>query len=255
METLSIEDEVQEVRARRLTGREARDVIASKINLRALKAELSRDPFLAREGTMEAIARLVLELGPKLQEYETVLSDDASGRLVSLLLWKVINKKRRAVGLKSADICFIAGGYRGDLSEYDGKSKRAPALTEFINSKKASLGQVLLVTEYIHSGRSIKNLIEMLEECGAMFDLASVSINKNPEEYPSKIRNRLYYGAIGDEGMSFYGKPFIAGVEKTGESLVHPVAAREAMLDNPGAVPRSRAEVNLIADELIKLVD
>ncbi len=63
--------------------------------------------------TVEALARLTVELADKLSRYDTILSDDASGRLVTLFLRKLVNKEREKTKKKSVNTFFVSTGRHG----------------------------------------------------------------------------------------------------------------------------------------------
>ena len=122
---------------RRLTDNKAQELIGQKIDVQKIEEKLeSRDPF---SGTVETLARLVLELGDRLPKYDTIISDDASARLVSLLMRKIINIKKEEAGEKPIETYFIAAGYRYNSPGIYYK------INEFIASKKDNLKNTLLI--------------------------------------------------------------------------------------------------------------
>ena len=70
------------------------------------------------------MARFAFELGDKLEQYDTILSDDASARLVSLFLRKLVNYKREKTDKPPVKTYFIQGGrhnsraIRGEVEKF-----------------------------------------------------------------------------------------------------------------------------------------
>jgi hypothetical protein len=166
---------------------------------------------------LEAIVKLVNKLKGHLETYDVVLSDDASGRLISLLLRKVINEARRKTGLKEAQTYFLASGRHDSEEIYEN-------IKEFIEIKKPTFKKALLVTEYISSGQSILTLIEKIKKTGIDFDVATISTYGNLGNYPSDLTDRLFAGEITSGiGQELFRNSNATGVKKGLETSAHPV--------------------------------
>ncbi|MCK4968502.1 MAG: hypothetical protein KAS12_05580 [Candidatus Aenigmarchaeota archaeon] len=182
--------------------------------------------------------------------YDTILSDDASGRLVSLFVKKVIDKERKANQKKSINTYFIASG-RYLTSQH----KRT--LKEFIKSKKAKLGKTLLVTEYISSGRGMASLIKILKEVGVNFDLITLSVKNNPKYYKfvsldlfRKLKDNGY-ASIGTVGLRLWNKYMYSGVIKDlTKDSPHPVVSD---VRDSRRIKAVREDINLLVEKLSKL--
>ncbi len=238
---------------KRLPDTEANLIYESnKLSIKALRKKIEKEspgsPFASPREPILALARLVIELRDKLPKYETVLSDDASGRLVSLLLRKIIDTKRKELDLPPVKTFFIAAGRHHNPD----KDK---AIAEFIENKKEEFGKTLLVTEYIESGKGISHLIETLENKEIDFDLATVSIMKESNEYHQPFVKHLYYGVVGQEGMPFYGQKLFSGVIKSSKySSPHPEVVSGLTPDKRKNIEKVREDINMLADEFVKLV-
>ena len=223
---------------------EAERIISSTISRDFLLERLKSALFLNRPSyskiTIEYLARLVLELRERIFQYDTILSDDASARLPSLLLRKIINRARNT----SIPIYFLAGGH--------GLAKRAEQIEAFLKKKKGELGKVLLVTEYVFSGRSMTDLTDILKKIGIVFDVASVAVGGGTE-----YEGDIIYGNIGMSAEFFYnrtesGVSKYEGGDMVGDKdLAHPqrhiVDTKEERL--------VREDLDIIAQELVKLLD
>ena len=104
-------------------------------------------------------------------EYDMLIGDDASGRIPTLVLRGIINVRNRKLHpeLKPSEAetktRFVAGG----RVENDKELKSALEKLKLEVKKKA-----LVVTEYIHTGKSIKRFSNILKELGIPFDIATL---------------------------------------------------------------------------------
>jgi hypothetical protein len=207
------------------------------------------EPF-DRLSTVSVFANLALQLRDKLDSYETVLSDDASGRIVSRVFETVINKARKEKKEEFAPTYFLAGGRDMDNTE---------AITEFLR-EKGNLGKTLLVTENINKGKSISRIIGILSELGIDFDLATPSINeKLKDEMPEALdhlreEGRLYFGRFGPPAFLFHGQRDFSGVIKDrGQKSAHPRVIRPDVRKQD-RIKQSRDNASILADRLYKLI-
>ena len=101
-ETKSIEEkeQSQEKEYKRLDDKEAERIIDEKIDIKTLVDKLEIE-FQKPLAVVEALARLVLELKDELPNYDTILSDEVSGRIPSLLLGNILEKVREREGKKN----------------------------------------------------------------------------------------------------------------------------------------------------------
>ncbi len=229
--------------------------IEKVLDIEALRGGV-RSEFITPE-VIRALARLTLEIGDQLKNYDAILSDDASGRLVALFLRRLVDKERRGVKKGPVKTYFVATGRHG-------LPQVTAAVEGFIRdkSREGVMGKTLVVTEFISSGRSIWRLIEILKKQNIDFDLATVSISLdlNSALYPDELRQefakRLYYGVVGEEGERFYGKRTATGVEVGWEggrrASPHPIRSREASAE---AKRVAREDMNFLADECAKLLE
>ncbi len=189
-----------------------------------------------RRETLFALARLVTELGPKLKATDTILSDDASGRLPSLIL-------REMTG---ADTFFVQGGKHG-RPDIHGEVAR------FLEEKKEGFGKTLFVTEHLQSGGALVPVSEDLERMGVDFRIATVSLAE-PDKVPEVVSRHLSYGEIGNAGSAFYGKRSLSGVEKDMEADLSPHAVLSPKR-RPDLMRMAREDMKLIASALMPLMD
>ncbi len=212
-------------------------------------------------------------LASRVQDFSIIISDEASGRIPSLIFQEVLNRKRKQLDLSPLMISFLLGG---KVNKF-----QAEAVHDFVTHPPKSLtddlSRPLIVTEYMHSGDSMKNFLEAFYKNGIQPVVAAVSIDRRIAEYQSLFSKDedLQSGhksledvlLIGDDaktskayGAAFHGSPDVTGVirSKSGKSA-HPVLLRQAepTLDKAGAqdkIIQSRDEAALVAEVFARLL-
>lgn len=128
---------------------------------------------------------LVLELKDMIDhgEYNTLISDEAAARLPTLILREVI--KNKAPNGKDLNTYFLAlgEGMHPDIDpisiEDRDESERKFLLDnpqKFILRNKDSLKKALIVTEHIHTGNTIVQIMREFDEVGyTNYDIATIS--------------------------------------------------------------------------------
>ncbi|MFA6437399.1 MAG: hypothetical protein WC242_04505 [Candidatus Paceibacterota bacterium] len=225
--------------------------------------------------TPEALARLLLELRDKISDYDTILCDDTSGRLPALFLKKIMDKKHEEQGKDLVRLEFVAAG-----KQY---SPLFGEIREFIRekNKEENWQKVLVVTDHIFSGESMRKLVDILEEENIDFDIASVTAytKKHDERYEHdpcndpKVLQKLYFGSSvnEDEAMAapFYHKPKYTGVTKDvgfGPTSAHAERIEESLEERQQKIrnnektlgqkkKQARKGMKDLAEELYKLVE
>jgi len=226
--------------------------LRESVNVDALHARmeserLAADKYYSR-AVIEALMNLGLEIGDQASDFDTVLSDDASGRLPSLFFRSIIDVARKKEGKDPVQTFFIAGGFID--------SKRESEVNAFIERKKQELGRTLLVTEYVFSGGSVRQLMQMLRKNGIDFDVAVLSSLKDEKTLAKNAASssRIHIGEMGDSAAgAFYGHDRASGVDKRYESegSAHPKrydgADREEMT-------KARNDMKILAGEVTRLL-
>ncbi|MFA6391282.1 MAG: hypothetical protein WCW66_00830 [Patescibacteria group bacterium] len=231
------------------------DEIAEKRIMDCIDADyvLKNIPFLleywGQKKAIEVImslARLVIELEDRITNYDTIISDDASGRIISLFLREVINRKKAELEEEPVQTFFIAGGqhHNAQINE---------AIQQFIAEKKLSIDKALLVTEHIQTGYSIGSLARILEKQDVDFDIASLSVD-DPQDLGNleTLKNKkIIYGSTDFAGLSFYKRMF-TGVEKTNQISAHPT--KNSSPSTMEEVKKARQEMKFIAAEISRII-
>jgi len=249
-------EEVDIARMNHTEDAKLKERIEANLDVDALSDQLTffSRGFLNRHETnqlIRALAKLVIELEEKITQYDTVLSDDASGRLVTLFLVRVINKKKDESNLQPVKSYFISGGANSEENNQ--------AIDDFLLKSKSSFGKVLLVSEYIVTGSSLTRLANRLTGQGIDFDVAVLSIspghgflgNNNLDKKTINLKKRLKYGEESRvAGDVFYNKIF-NGVVKS-DSGTHPVKRKNV---KQSFINNSRRDMEFLADEIYKLIE
>ncbi|MHB9019616.1 MAG: hypothetical protein ACYC3G_01925 [Minisyncoccota bacterium] len=149
-------------------------------------------------------------------EYDMLIGDDASGRIPTLVLRGIINERKRRShpelrssesGIKTR---FVAGGQIDNSKELD---------TAIQKLRSEAKKKVLVVTEFISSGKSINRFSEALQRYNIAFDIAAFI--SEPESLKIPDDSKFFYGDkfqdLEVNPLSFYDVPEISGVQKGSE--------------------------------------
>lgn len=145
----------------------------SKYNLEAMRQ--LQDPLA------KAVEKLKEEIDQNV--YDVLLSDDASGRLPTLVLKDILTRRIEEANpdlspeekRDALKVRFVAGGRF---------SKNDEALREFFRKMKPEVKKrVLLVTEYIASGNSIRRLMNFLDNEDIPYDMLAVMGMNSEKDY------------------------------------------------------------------------
>lgn len=155
-------------------------------------AELEKPMISLAEQLKEAIDK---------GEYDALISDDAGGRIPTLIMREIMAGRMRKAHpdftpeqeRESLKTYFVAGGQN---------NPNADVLKKFFKETKGKIKKkALLVTEFMFSGKSIYRLGVLLENAGINFDVAS-AITDDPSErhrslseYDLYKKHNLYVGA------------------------------------------------------------
>ena len=227
-----------------------------------------------------ALADLALEMRAELPSYETILSDDVGGRLVTLYFKRIIDTLRAREKKGSVKPYFIALGRQedeGGVPRDTFDTPNAQSIDAFIASGKATFGKTLVLTEHVGGGGTIARLLDILVRNGVEFDLATVSKTgaehlPNAEQRTQNVKNAyrisqafpdkkklsdlkvfsiaspsLNVGVFFDDAEAFSGV-----IRDAASSSAHPAR-------NPGSehadLREVREDMNLLADDTLHLID
>lgn len=205
-----------------------------------------------------ALFRLAQEVIEGRQNYDFIISDDASGRLPSLFLKKILDGFRRAQGLPDVNIRFIATGRHG-------KEAIFKSIKDYL--EKNVRGRVLIVTEFIDTGGSITRLAQILESVGLKFDIASVTISTKRvlDEVLGRFQrksasSRIFSGGTSSLGAILHGASSMSGVKKGEisspfpEKYASPDTLETHRLKIQKTVNQARKDIDLLAQETLKIL-
>ena len=178
-------------------------------------------------------------------KYSTLISDDAKGRLPTLILRKIFAEK--APNAKTLPTYFLAFGrenFRWDN-----------AMDEFVKEHKDKFGKALVVTEYIHQGNTLDNIEQAFDWKNKYtdYDIVSLFVNKSylkSLEYDNEARRKGEYmlsrGRVNtDERVTH---PLITGTITDREpDMTRPGGDEKINLSHLGGVSR-RSVVSIFAD-------
>lgn len=186
-----------------------------KLEKKETEAKYNFEAIAELEKPMESLTEQLKESIDK-GEYDTLISDDAGGRIPTLVMRKVMMARMRKQNpdltpeqeREALQTYFVAGG-QAELNE--------DAFKELLDKDRLKPKKVLLVTELISSGDSMRKLGDLLESAKIDFDFTAAESDFDRNHYRGEIYNRhlLYIGKDNTHAVpQIYGLKFIIGVEK-----------------------------------------
>ena len=251
-----------------------------EIDIPELIKKLKTENYKGGSSIVRVLGRLIFSLKEELSSYDTVLSDDASGRLPSLFLKEVILQKKEQLqklsqrALPNDQEKPITNNHRSQLhtyfigagsnlhdysySSYDENRKQATEeqIRKSLERYQEELGKTLLVTEYISSGESIESFCKILREKGVDFNVAAVTMGYfYPDNYANldKFLGKIKCGEDeSSEGAALFNdKKHITGVVKNETSgYLERSSKRDSV-----AMKNAREDMKMLAHELFRLVE
>jgi hypothetical protein len=217
--------------------------------------------FFQDKTVLESLSRLVVKLKERIYQYDAVISDEVSARLITLLIDKTFDLRGKHI-----PTYFVTGGHVEKYLLEDELLKYYQEVNNFFKRKIKSGQKVLLVTEYIKSGEGLNFLIESLQRNDIDLDIATLGLYY-PETHYSNIPAKIIYGEVDDSGKGVGERlhdeeKHLAGVFKDSsdayKNLAHPKTLVSAGIDTTpetkkqhyDSINQVRKDINLLAKEL-----
>ncbi len=229
------------------------EVDGSKEQTLLLLADQLHHP-LNSEALITALFSLSEQLVLQEKDFQILVGDESSGRLPSLLVKKLFDSVRRK--RNSPPIPFIpliGGGLRGE---------QKAALEDYIAQNRGKLQGALIVTEYIQSGESMHDTLNIFRRYDLHPTVAAISAAAERGAYLGLIPNKLVLGKDqSNVGVYLWSKARAAGVEKRTSAGPHPVALKNRISDPDERreiqenINQSRRDIALIAEVFAQLLE
>ncbi len=208
------------------------------------------------EDLRRPIQEVILQLKDKIDkgEYDYIVGDDASGRVPVLVFSTFLKKVYEEKGFDLPQTFFFAGGTPTDVSVRDWKlSEIKSTVGDFLESRprSSSDNRVLLMTDYVLHGNSLKTLCDALKELEIKYDIATLaaSFDNNSDDLEKMLGAQIYEGGINDV-PSIYNRPDLAGVVKRSNDkkiFSSPIGNEEQSKINS-----ARKDANALAEQIFK---
>mgnify|MGYP001614034470 CR=1 FL=1 len=225
-----------------------------------VSAEKKREGVLVPEieELREPIKRLFEQIRPRLEggDYQLLVSDEASGRVPSLVFLKVINRIYREKGLPKLRFVPIAGR---NIKIEDGESRELGdqkiehITTELVENILPTMPQsesrkALVVTDAINSWASMGTITKALRKAGVGFEIATIGMTEEALEIKSLWESMgvtIYWDYL-TETPKLYKKGRISGVrqKKPYYAHVYPEPIGQGLEENREEHLRRRRERN-----------
>lgn len=219
----------------------------------------------------ESLRQILEELRPHLEknEYRLIVGDDASGRIPTLIMRKVIDEIYGKLGYLKPRILFVAGGVSPFLKLGERKMKKMSLLLKEKILSRFDSGEdvkALLVTDTISTGSTLEMFRKVFGSVGLSFDVAAVGMDaswRDPEETKQMYKNNfgieIFWG--GEDVPPLYYNKDLSGVEKQPEDVFAKAQPSERLVyeseDDDVGIPnlemrkKSRKDVNVLVKRLL----
>ncbi|MEK9175700.1 MAG: hypothetical protein AAB795_03895 [Patescibacteria group bacterium] len=176
--------------------------------------------FESIENLEKPIKEILKQLHDKINlgNYGLIIGDDASGRIPTLLVNKIISTLYKERGLPVPKNLFFAG--TGQLSSEIEKIQKQDKIAKILHTfckKHRAPKCAIIITDTIASGNSLVPLTCALKDNGIEYDIATVGLtqfeSKEKRKLYKKLGSEIVYGS--DITPDIYGIYSISGVEKS----------------------------------------
>jgi len=213
------------------------------------------------------IKKILEELRTKIEkgEYRYIVGDDASGRIPALIFYNFIKKISIDNNLPIPKLYFLAGS-RGFSDHSDSGKEKIEKLEEYVTpvlgnknsfldnfknkfSDSQKRERILIVTDTIVTGKSLKPLTTVLQNRGLQFDLASIGYREIEEKLTREkyLGGEIFFGQNRTPNIYLARARGIHGVKKYPENVLS-----ESTVDSRDAdlIKSSREDVKTLTDDL-----
>lgn len=115
-------------------------------------------------------------------DYKVLVGEDASGRLPTFVMHKVLSAVYQEKGYPPVATRYLSGNRGNSWLDVIFQKKKSQLkeyladLNEFLGTEMQS-GKILIVTDHIETGKSLLLLTKLLNEAGIDYDIATVAID------------------------------------------------------------------------------
>lgn len=197
-------------------------------------------------------------------EYGLIIGDDASGRIPTLILGNFIKTISEQRGLGKPNIIFIPGKLASSVLWGSNDRK---VLEKHVGKFGATKDKrILIVTDTVLSGNSLKKLVELLHEMEFVCDIATIGVETDEEDLLDRDFNLQHSEVISGEYQTehsffintpkIYQEKTLSGVtKKRGQTKSTTIKSTESDKDEKEMIQdqinQARKDAGVVTDHLI----
>ncbi|MBP6860375.1 MAG: hypothetical protein KBC38_02340 [Candidatus Pacebacteria bacterium] len=187
------------------------------------------------EELQEPMERILESIRPHIErgEYRVLIGDDASGRIPTHILSRVIKSAYDKRGFPHPLTLYFAGnrGAQPDTERTEIAQRFSPHLDALAGDKSA---RALFITDIIASGATLANVTPILKDKNVSFDIAAIGHLRrhdgnasSVDELEERFGGSVYFG-MEEMPTSVFSNRRVSGVaKKTGSTLAMPSVGQE----------------------------
>ncbi len=213
--------------------------------------KFSADERAAMEDIDGQISVLLEELRPNIEngKYKLVVGDDASGRVPALIIAGALKKIYAARGAAPPAVRFIAGSRNLAGEDLERKTSLLDVHSKNLKNKFLNDGNqgVLVVTDFISTGSSVKPIVDSLKKTGADVDLVTIGLADDFRWSKSGLK---VAAAVNSFLPEIYNRTSLSGVRKQPGDLFATRSVRPGETEGQRRVNAAREMVRDIVDHV-----
>ena len=186
-------------------------------------------------------------------DFSTIIGDDASGRIPALIFGKFLNGYNTKHGLNKVETLFFAGSGRNPKEDFEHYIK-SDEIEAYLKTQGLDR-DVLIVTDTVSSGNSLRPLTIALKRIGKKYEIASVGKSTSNELGITEALGVTPKFGFKDRAPRVYGVLELAGVRKhTGDLFGKRYKDKyesEEAIEIQGNVNQARIDANQVAENLL----
>lgn len=186
----------------------------------------------------------------KHNEYDTIIAEDASGRIPGLIMYELLKKVAERDNKPIPKIYFMAGSLYAENIENKRKITNE-YLKDIVLKNHNSNKKTLVVTEYIMEGRSLKPIADSLKGQNVDYDILTLGLSKE-HWWMDSIRGKLgnVSAALREIPKSIFRREDLSGVVKDSDEIISKKSTKADQL----IINHIRKEIHIIAEDLYKIL-
>lgn len=173
---------------------------------------------------------ILWQMGSRIEngEYGLILGEDLSGRLPTLLVWRVLENLYKETGFHAPETLFFASQLFGDVAKEEKLVNDFKNFLERSGAKEMAEDKTaLIVTDTIKTGEHLKPFTQALKEMNLKFEIAAFNFVPSLLNFPQfgisttdierNLNGKIFCGRMSRSDLLLRSKKYLSGFIKSSE--------------------------------------